>query len=144
MADVPANSGLGSSCSFTVALLNALHAYRREFVPTEQLAREACELEIDILKEPIGKQDQYIAAFGGITRLHLRDQGRRRHRRARAHEDEVIDDLESNLLIFYSGIERAASDVLGSRRKTITPNKDAAVRAHAPHQGSSATTPSAS
>ncbi|MBV9948198.1 MAG: sugar kinase, partial [Myxococcales bacterium] len=63
LADVPANTGLGSSSSFTVALLNGLHAYKREFVPAEQLAREACRLEIDLLKEPIGKQDQYIAAY---------------------------------------------------------------------------------
>src|SRR5579859_2281289 len=67
LADVPANSGLGSSSTFTVAVLNALHAYKREFVPAEQLAREACKIEIDVLKEPIGKQDQYIAAYGGIT-----------------------------------------------------------------------------
>src|SRR5580692_8595261 len=67
VADLPANSGLGSSSAFTVALLNALHSYRREFVATEQLAREACQIEIDILKEPIGKQDQYISAYGGIT-----------------------------------------------------------------------------
>ena len=66
VADLPANSGLGSSSSFTVALLNALHAYKREFVPTKQLAEEACHIEIDVLGEPIGKQDQYAAAHGGI------------------------------------------------------------------------------
>src|SRR5215469_5490990 len=60
IADVPANTGLGSSSSFTVALLNGLHVFKREFVPAEDLASQACELEIDILKEPIGKQDQYI------------------------------------------------------------------------------------
>ena len=68
LADVPANTGLGSSSTFTVALLNGLHAFRREFVPVEQLAREACSLEIDVLQEPIGKQDQYIAAYGGSAR----------------------------------------------------------------------------
>src|SRR5438552_314048 len=67
VADVPGSTGLGSSGTFTVALLNALHAYKQEFVSSETLAEEACHIEIDVLAEPIGKQDQYIAAFGGIT-----------------------------------------------------------------------------
>src|SRR6185312_17429574 len=67
VADLPANSGLGSSSSFTVALLNALHTYQREFVSSRQLADEACVIEIDRLGEPIGRQDQYIAAFGSVT-----------------------------------------------------------------------------
>src|ERR1700746_2682071 len=75
LADVPANTGLGSSSSFTVALLNGLHAFKREFVPAEQLAREACQLEIEMLKEPIGKQDQYIAAYGGISALTFNKDG---------------------------------------------------------------------
>src|SRR5450432_51318 len=69
LADVPANTGLGSSSSFTVALLNGLHAFKREALPTQELADKACHLEIDVLEEPIGKQDQYIAAFGGISAL---------------------------------------------------------------------------
>ena len=75
VADVPASSGLGSSSSFTVALLNALHAYKREFVTQKQLAEEACHVEIDMLGEPIGKQDQYIAAFGGLTCLTFEKNG---------------------------------------------------------------------
>jgi D-glycero-alpha-D-manno-heptose-7-phosphate kinase len=67
MADIPANSGLGSSSTFTVALLNALHAYKREYISQGELADEACRIEIDKLGEPIGKQDQYIAAYGGIS-----------------------------------------------------------------------------
>ena len=72
-ADVPASCGLGTSSSFTVALLNALYAYNKDFVTQKQLAEEACHIEIDILGEPIGKQDQYIAAFGGlkIGRAHV-------------------------------------------------------------------------
>src|SRR5262245_32420368 len=66
VADIPAGTGLGSSSSFSVALINALYAYRRVFVPKEQLAHEACILEIDRLREPIGKQDQYAAAYGGL------------------------------------------------------------------------------
>jgi len=130
IADLPANSGLGSSSAFTVALLNALHAYRREFVGTEQLAREACQIEIDILKEPIGKQDQYISAYGGITAFTFEPlaQGGGVTVERVPMKTEVIEDLEMNLLVFYSGIERKASDVLGEQKKTITQNKDDAVR----------------
>jgi D-glycero-alpha-D-manno-heptose-7-phosphate kinase len=127
LADVPANTGLGSSSSFTVALLNGLHAFKREFVPAEQLAREACQLEIDELKEPIGKQDQYIAAFGGVSALTFNTDGSVEVERLPLR-DEVIDDLEGNLLIYYSGIERSASSVLKEQAKTITENKDAAVQ----------------
>src|SRR5215831_15447458 len=67
MADIPAGTGLGSSGSFTTALLKALHTYRKNLVHPHQLAEQACHIEIDILNEPIGKQDQYIAAYGGIT-----------------------------------------------------------------------------
>ncbi len=127
LADVPANTGLGSSSSFTVALLNGLHAFKREFVPAEALAREACRLEIDELKEPIGKQDQYIAAYGGISALTFRTDGSVEVERLPLRE-EVIDDLESNLVIYYSGVERAASSVLKEQAKTIVENKDAAVQ----------------
>jgi len=127
LADVPANTGLGSSSSFTVALLNGLHAFKRDFVPAEQLAREACELEIEILKEPIGKQDQYIAAFGGVSALTFNKDGSVEVERLPLR-DEVIDDLESNLVIYYSGVERSASAVLKEQAKTIVDNKDAAVQ----------------
>ena len=126
LADVPANSGLGSSSSFTVAVLNALHTYSRRFVPAEQLAREACRIEIDLLKEPIGKQDQYIAAYGGISALTFNKDGSVEVERLPLRE-EVIDELEANLVIYYSGVERAASAVLSEQAKTITQNKDAAV-----------------
>ncbi len=127
IADLPANSGLGSSSAFTVALLNALHAYRREFVASEQLAREACQIEIDILKEPIGKQDQYISAYGGITAFTFEPGGGVTVERV-PMKTEVIEDLEMNLLVFYSGIERKASDVLSEQKKSITSNKDDAVQ----------------
>lgn len=126
LADVPANSGLGSSSSFTVALLNALHAYKREFVPTQQLAEEACHIEIDRLKEPIGKQDQYISAHGGITAFTFHEDGSVDVERVPV-KYEVIDELETNLVIFYSGVERAAAPVLTEQAKTIQSNKDAAV-----------------
>jgi D-glycero-alpha-D-manno-heptose-7-phosphate kinase len=127
LADVPANTGLGSSSSFTVALLNGLHAFKREFVPAEQLAREACHLEVDVLKEPIGKQDQYIAAYGGISAMHFHPDGSVEVERLPLRH-EVIDELESNLLIYYSGVERSASIVLKEQAKTIVENRDAAVQ----------------
>lgn len=127
LADVPSNSGLGSSSSFTVALLNALHAFKREFVPAEQLAREACQIEIDVLKEPIGKQDQYIAAYGGISAMTFNRDGSVDVERLPLR-DEVVDELESNLVIYYTGVERAASTVLKEQAKTIVENRDAAVQ----------------
>ena len=125
-ADVPANSGLGSSSTFTVALMNALHTYNRESVPTKQLADEACHIEIDLLKEPIGKQDQYISAFGGISAITFDRDGSVHVERVPVR-DEVTEELESNLVIFYSGIERAASTVLSQQATSIAENKDSAV-----------------
>ncbi|HXX69647.1 MAG TPA: sugar kinase [Polyangiaceae bacterium] len=127
LADVPSNSGLGSSSSFTVALLNGLHAFKREFVPAEQLAREACQIEIDVLKEPIGKQDQYIAAYGGISAMTFNSDGSVDVERLPLRDD-VVDELESNLVIYYTGVERAASTVLKEQAKTIVENRDAAIQ----------------
>ena len=126
VADVPSNSGLGSSSSFTVALLNALHTFKHDFVSSRQLAEEACRIEIDVLKEPIGKQDQYIAAFGGISAFTFNTDGSVAVERVPIQPD-VLEELESNLLIFYSGVERAASKVLSEQSKNITKNEDNAV-----------------
>jgi len=114
VAELPSNSGLGSSSTFTVALLNALHTFKREFVSSRQLAEEACHIEIDQLHEPVGKQDQYIAAFGNITALAF-DPGGGVRVEPVAVRDEVLDELESNLLIFYSGVERQARVVLSEQ-----------------------------
>lgn len=111
IADIPANCGLGTSSSFTVALLNALHTYKREYVTQKQLAEEACYIEIDSLGEPIGKQDQYISAFGGITCLTFEKDGEVIIEPLRI-SDEALDQLESNLLFFHTGIERSASEIL--------------------------------
>lgn len=118
VAELPANSGLGSSSSFTVALLNALHAYKREFVSSQQLAEEACHIEIERLGEPIGKQDQYIAAFGNVTALTI-DPGGAVHVEPIAVDDAVRDELEANLVIFYSGVERRAREVLDEQVATL-------------------------
>jgi D-glycero-alpha-D-manno-heptose-7-phosphate kinase len=118
VADVPANSGLGSSSSFTVALLNALHTYRRRFCSSSELAEQACHLEINRLGEPIGKQDQYIAAFGGVTGFTFHQDGAVEIEPVPV-ADEVLDDLQNNLCIIYSGVERAASLVLSEQGKRV-------------------------
>ena len=110
-ADVPAGCGLGTSSSFTVALLNALHTYKREFVPQKRLAEEACHIEIDILGEPIGKQDQFMAAFGGLTCLTFDHNGDVLVEPLRI-SPEAVEQLESNLLLFFTGTERSASEIL--------------------------------
>jgi D-glycero-alpha-D-manno-heptose-7-phosphate kinase len=101
-----------------VALLNALHTYKREFVSSRQLAEEACHIEIERLGEPIGKQDQYIAAYGGVTALTFEKDGSV-HVEPVPAKDEVLDELQNNLLIIWSGIERAASVVLSEQSKRV-------------------------
>jgi len=111
MADMPSGTGLGSSGSFTTALLKALHTLRKNLVHPNELAEQACRIEIDILKEPVGKQDQYIAAFGGITcfRFLPNDQVEARPLKIAT---ETIYNLEDNLLLFFTGYSRTASDIL--------------------------------
>lgn len=118
VADMPANAGLGSSSCFTVALLNALHAYKREYVSPAQLAEEACHIELDLLQQPIGKQDQYIAAHGGITCLTFEPSGKVVVEPLRL-PDDLIADLQYRLVMFYSGKERSATEILREQdRKT--------------------------
>ncbi len=111
IADVPSNTGLGTSSSFTVGLLNALHAYCRQDISRKQLAEQACHIEIDLLGEPIGKQDQYLAAFGGVTCLEFSRDGEVTVTPLQLSHD-TLDQLESNLLCFYTGRRRSASDIL--------------------------------
>jgi D-glycero-alpha-D-manno-heptose-7-phosphate kinase len=125
VAELPSNSGLGSSSTFTVALLNALHAYKHEYVSSRQLAEEACQLEIDRLGEPVGKQDQYIAAYGNVTAMTFAPDGGVTVEPV-AVRDEVLDELESNLVIVHSGIERRAREILGEQdSKLREPGADA-------------------
>lgn len=116
IADVPANCGLGSSSSFTVSLLNALHAYKREFISQKQLAEEACYIEIEVLGEPIGKQDQYISAFGEVTMLTFERDGNVIVEPVKMSE-EALDELERNILLFHTGIERSASEILSEQNE---------------------------
>ena len=117
-ADVPAGSGLGSSSSFTVGLLHALHAHRREAISAEELAHSACQVEIERLREPIGKQDQYAAAYGGLNYL-------------RFNSDESVNvepialdaggrsEFERRLLLFYIGQEHKAGEILAEQSRNM-------------------------
>jgi len=111
MADIPAGTGLGSSGSFTTAFLKALHAYQKNPIRPDALAAEACRVELDILKEPIGKQDQYIAAYGGITCFEFQPDDQVRAWPLKVAE-ETIYNLEDNLLLFFTGFARSASTIL--------------------------------
>ena len=111
MADIPVGTGLGSSGSFTTALLKALHAHKKNLVHPAELAAQACEIELDRLKEPIGKQDQYIAAYGGITCFKFLENGRVEAWPLKLSR-ETRDDLEDNLLLFFTGYSRSASAIL--------------------------------
>jgi D-glycero-alpha-D-manno-heptose-7-phosphate kinase len=111
MADIPAGTGLGTSGSFTTGLLKALHTLKKNLIHPQELAEQACHIEIDILKEPIGKQDQYIAAYGGITcfRLLPNDQVEAWPLKI---DTDTLYNLEDNLLLFFTGYSRPASEIL--------------------------------
>lgn len=122
IADVPANIGLGTSSSFTVGLLNALHTYKKETISAKELAEEACQIEIDILKEPIGKQDQYIATFGSIACLAFAKNGEVAVTPLSLPSD-TIGDLERHLMFFYTGIMRRTSEVLSGQNEASQRNE---------------------
>jgi D-glycero-alpha-D-manno-heptose-7-phosphate kinase len=119
IADIPSGTGMGSSSSFTVGLLHNLYAVKRTYISKEKLAEEACNMEINILNEPIGKQDQYAATFGGLNIIHF-------------HADEIVtieplyvkkeiyNALQNNLVMFYIGNQRKASDILLEQKKNIS------------------------
>jgi D-glycero-alpha-D-manno-heptose-7-phosphate kinase len=124
LADIPAGTGLGSSGSFTTALIKALYTHRKRLLHPSDLAELACDIEINRLGEPIGKQDQYIAAYGGITCFTF-------------HKDDTVDaaplkismdtlfDLEDNLLLFFTGFSRSAGDILKDQKtRTLKSDKE--------------------
>jgi D-glycero-alpha-D-manno-heptose-7-phosphate kinase len=111
MADVPAGTGLGSSGSFTTALLKALHVGMKNLVHPTELAEQACKIEIDILNEPVGKQDQYIAALGGITCFRFLPNGQVEAWPLNVSQNTIFD-MEDHLLLFFTGYTRSASEIL--------------------------------
>lgn len=124
LADIPAGTGLGSSGSFTTALLKALYALRMEQIQPRDLAELACEIEIDRLKEPVGKQDQYIAACGGLTCLTFAQDGSVEIRPL-SISTETRFDLEDNLLLFFTGFSRSASSILQTQDSSTRQNDGA-------------------
>jgi D-glycero-alpha-D-manno-heptose-7-phosphate kinase len=119
IADIPSGTGMGSSSSFTVGLLHNLYAINRKFVTHDDLAREASEIEIDIVKEPIGKQDQYAAAFGGLNIIYFNMDGSVRVEPLYI-KSSVYQALEGNLVMFYIGNQRKASDILSEQKKNAS------------------------
>src|SRR5262249_5392497 len=116
LADIPAGTGLGSSGSFTTALVKALYAHRRRLLHPSELAELACEIEIERLKEPIGKQDQYIAAYGGVTCFTFREDGVVDAEPLKLPIDSMFN-LEDNLLLFFTGFSRMAGSILVDQEK---------------------------
>ncbi|RJR07486.1 galactokinase [Candidatus Parcubacteria bacterium] len=114
MADVPGGTGLGSSSCYAVGLLNGLHVMKRKYIGLQELAEEACDLEINRLGKSIGKQDQYMAAFGGLTVLDI-DKDGTVHVRSADISENVIDDLNRNLLMFYTYTSRNADAILSEQ-----------------------------
>ena len=111
MADIPAGTGLGSSGSFTTALLKALHTLRKNLVHPSELAEQACYIEMEKLREPVGKQDQYIAAYGGLTCFEFLPDGSVKATPLKISE-KTLFELEDNLLLFFTGYTRSASQIL--------------------------------
>ena len=115
MADIPAGTGLGSSGSFTTALLKALHAHRKNLVHPAELAAQACEIELVKLGEPVGKQDQYISAYGGVTCFCFEPDGRVEAWPLRIPAEALLS-LEENLILLFTGFSRAASSLFLKNR----------------------------
>jgi D-glycero-alpha-D-manno-heptose-7-phosphate kinase len=128
MADIPAGTGLGSSGSFTTALLKALHAYRKHLIMPEALAEQACHIEIERLREPVGKQDQYIAAYGGVTCFGFGRDGAVTAWPLKL-DTETLYNLEDNLLLFFTGYSRSAGSIL-KEQDDRTKQSDAAMVAN--------------
>ena len=126
IADAPASTGLGSSGSFTVGLLNALYAYLRITKTPKEIADEACDIAMNRLHEPSGKQDEYVASFGGIMAYHVERDGKVRVEDLRLR-DEVVAELESNILMFYTGIKRSSGEVLGRQQQQVSNHSGSAV-----------------
>lgn len=118
MGDIPAGSGLGSSSTVTVGALHAMYAYQGKAVSAERLAREACEIEVDILKKPIGFQDQYIAAYGGLRFIEFTQDGQVKIENLLIRPD-IQRRLNEHILLFFTGTTRKAESILGEQRDNI-------------------------
>jgi len=127
LADIPSGTGLGSSGSFTTALIKALYAHRRRTILPSDLARLACDIEIDRLNEPVGKQDQYIAAYGGITCFQF-NPDETVSAEPLAISFDTVADLEDNLLLFFTGFSRSAGSILKDQKSRSQHGDDEMIR----------------
>ena len=123
LADIPAGTGLGSSGSFVTALIKALYAHRKRLLHPSELAELACHIEIDRLNEPIGKQDQYIAAYGGITCFTFKQDDSVEAKPLSLNMNTLFD-LEDNLLLFFTGFSRSAGSILKDQKVRTQKNDD--------------------
>jgi len=114
MADVPSGTGLGSSGTYLVALLTALHSVKRETIPSHDLAEQACHIEISLAGHPVGKHDQYMATFGGITCLDFKEDGRV-DVTPLEFPVSTLEELSANVLLFYTGMNRSSTEILGQQ-----------------------------
>lgn len=121
MADIPAGTGLGSSSTFTTALLKALHGYRGDIIGTRHLAEEACEIEIKRLGEPIGKQDQYISAYGGLICMKIQKDGFVQVEPLSLSQ-ETLYNLEDSLILFFTGYSHSSGSILSEQDKKSKSN----------------------
>lgn len=122
MADLSAGTGMGSSSAYTVALLKALNQIKHRYLPIEELAEEACKVEIDLIGKPIGKQDQYASAFGGIIQMEIDNIGNVIVTPIEL-DQETIFELENRLLMFYTNIDRDATSILAHQNKKISDSR---------------------
>jgi len=118
LADISPGTGLGSSGAYTVGLLHALHALLRSEITTQELAEEACKIEMERIGKPVGKQDPYAAAYGGIVALNIASSGAVEVRKLTL-DPAIIEELEHRLLLFYTQKERSANDILHEQQKAI-------------------------
>ena len=126
LADIPAGTGLGSSSCYAVGLLHAIHIMKREYVPLAQLAEMDFHIEANLLKRPIGKQDPYMAAFGGLTVLEIARDGSVNVRKANVSY-EIADELNKNMLIFFTGKTRGADEILREQENAVKEEKASVV-----------------
>lgn len=126
LADVPAATGLGSSGSFSVGLLNGLYAHQKIFKTPEQIAEEACYITMERLHEPSGKQDEYAASLGGIRAYQIDREGKVTSEELRIAPD-TLAELEYGIMMFYTGVKRNATDILSTQKNKMESNDDGAL-----------------
>ena len=121
LTDIPAKTGLGSSGSFTTGLIKSIYSYKKKFIDKIDLAEKACDIEINKLKQPSGKQDQYISVYGGISEFFINKSGKVKPKSINL-KGEIIDKLEDNLLLYFTGFSRNSSKILNQQNKETLSN----------------------